>query len=68
MSMGGKWSSSPDPLAFLGEKIDEEVLAEVVGWCRKPVRVDWRPPGQTDEVGVLPEHEDVQPMPLAAHS
>jgi hypothetical protein len=53
----------------MGEKIDEEVLAVVVrGGVGGPSMVALEDfPDELDQVGVLPEHEDVQVMPLAAH-
>ena len=52
----------PDPLPLLGEEIDEEILAEVLGsGVEGPAVVQ---PGdlldELQQVGVLAEHEDIQ--------
>ena len=58
----GPLFSCADPLSLLGEKIDEEVLAEVVGGgVEGPSVVDLGDLlDELDQVRVLAEHEDVQ--------
>ena len=52
----------PDPFSLLGEKIDEEIFPQVLrGGVESPAVVDLGTLlDELNQVGILPEHKDVQ--------